>query len=176
MQQTLRFDLKKPCNDCPFRKDAKWHGGVFKDLIKYFDLSKKKELVHTCHKTDPRSDSPEGQKYTGELQHCAGLLLMMHQNQRLIGPFQMAAWLKKQWDRDAMDTSVKVFKNMKEMVKHYVKLAKKELKEPEHGRHHIRNDDGSEMWISYGDPLERYERTVQDRFNRKPNRDHNAQG
>jgi hypothetical protein len=156
--QKIRYDLKKPCADCPFRKDAKYHGGVMSDLPKYIEKGNAKELVHTCHKTDPRSDSPEGQKYTGEVQHCAGLLLMMHQNQRLIGPHQLSAWLTKKWDRDSMDTSIKVFKNLKEMGKRYVALAKKELKRRDKQHYHTNHttSDGMVIRISHGSPEDRW--------------------
>ena len=132
----VKYDLKKPCADCPFRKDAKWHGGIFDEIPTLMKSHEAKTLAHTCHKTDPMSDSPEGQEYKGELQHCAGLLLMMHQNKRMMGNAQFGMWLKKQWDRNAMDTSIKVFKNLKEMGKRYAILGKHILKKRRLGNYH----------------------------------------
>ena len=93
---------------------------------------------------------------------------MMHQNKRLIGPHQIAAWLTKKWDRDSMDTSVKVFKNLKEMGRRYVKMAKEELKKRKNsGGDHIDghfsvSEPGLKIRGHYRDPLGEYERSLQD--------------
>lgn len=77
LASTLHYDLHKPCADCPFRRDVPMHEGVAVDLPQIMiDLSDG-NFAHTCHKTDPRSDSPVGQAADGPAQHCAGALLMV---------------------------------------------------------------------------------------------------
>lgn len=75
--KALRFDLHKPCADCPFRRDVRPHEGVARDLSGTLDAIEGGVFAHTCHKTDPRSDSPVGQAADGPAQHCAGALLMV---------------------------------------------------------------------------------------------------
>lgn len=116
----MRFDLKRPCKDCPFREGAPYHEGVLKDIPKYHSLIEKGKMAHSCHMTDPRSDSPAGQAYKGPVQHCAGLLLMMANDVNLLGDYQAAAWSDGKWKPMDMDRTVKVFKDFGALLKHYL--------------------------------------------------------
>lgn len=116
----MRFDLKKPCKDCPFRADAPYHEGVLKDIPKLHSLVEKGQMAHSCHMTDPRSDSEHGKRYKGPVQHCAGLLLMMKNDVELLGQYQMGAWEDGRWKPMEMCTKTAVFKNLGQMLKHYL--------------------------------------------------------
>lgn len=84
MKQTkLKYDLKKPCKDCPFFKSSELHSGIAKYLPDYHANLERNVFGHTCHKTDNRSDSLEGKKYRGQPQHCAGSIAMMAQGKFL---------------------------------------------------------------------------------------------
>jgi len=123
----LGYDLKGPCADCPFRKDAKFHAGVFKDLknlVYHIDMG---DVIHTCHKTDPMSDSPEGQKYKGKLQHCGGLLSMMAKDVEIMGHPQAQAWSEGRWRAEQQDTKAPVFESFVKMIKHYLSGAQDRL-------------------------------------------------
>ncbi len=72
----IGFAVKRPCNDCPFRKNTPLHRGVGADLATVLNGLEHGRVAHSCHKTDPRSDSPQGQAYKGKVQHCAGYLIM----------------------------------------------------------------------------------------------------
>lgn len=74
----LRFDLRNPCGECPFRLDVPLHQGVGVDLATKTGWA----LVdgtfsHTCHRTDPRSDYRAAKDFKGPLQHCAGAMIML---------------------------------------------------------------------------------------------------
>lgn len=78
---SLRYDLRTPCKDCPFRKDVPLHDGVADSLPKLMgQFMGGDDAFHTCHKTDPRSDSAEGQAFRGPIQHCAGFLIMLRRS------------------------------------------------------------------------------------------------
>lgn len=78
----LSWDLKRPCADCPFRRTAEWHSGIAERAILYMGSIEQGGFVHTCHKTDPRTDSPQGQQYEGPLQVCRGSLIMLTKSGR----------------------------------------------------------------------------------------------
>lgn len=118
----VKFDLKKPCKDCPFRQGAKFHQGVYNSLLEMHHHLEDKTLIHTCHKTDPMSDSPEGKKYKGDLQHCAGLLTMMSNDVTMLGKYQLQAMNENRWKPELMKAS-RVFKSYLDMVRHYCRTS-----------------------------------------------------
>ena len=120
----LRYDLKKPCNECPFRAGAKYHEGVTANLMLYHGRMEQGTLVFTCHKTDRRSDSPIGKKFRGKIQHCGGLLTMMAKDVSMLGMHQCRAMESGKWKPERMDLKQKVFKNFYFVMKHYLKLSK----------------------------------------------------
>lgn len=119
----IHYDLKQPCKDCPFLRGAEFHRGIFNDIPSLNDGLEAGSVIHTCHKTDPRTDSPEGQAYKGKLQHCAGLLTMMKNDPTLLGRNQEIAVLKKRWKPSEMK-SANVFGSFVEFVKYYYVKAK----------------------------------------------------
>lgn len=121
---SLRYDLRGPCSECPFRLNAPWHEGVVKDLQLFYGRSERGDLVFTCHKTDPRSDSPIGQKYKGPVQHCGGLLLMMAKDASFCGRHQLQAMRSELWKPELMNFRQRVFKNFADMFTYYLKLWK----------------------------------------------------
>lgn len=74
----LRYDLRRPCADCPFRRDVPKHEGFGSGLAElYLAMFIMGTKGHTCHMTDPMGDSLAGQRFEGPLQHCAGALILM---------------------------------------------------------------------------------------------------
>jgi hypothetical protein len=73
----LDWDLKRPCADCPFRRSTPFHAGVCSSALNYLRSIEAHNFSHTCHKTDPASDSEQGQAYGGRLKHCVGSLFML---------------------------------------------------------------------------------------------------
>jgi hypothetical protein len=77
----MRFDLKEPCENCPFRSDA--------TRITFSCRERAEEIEESayrngfpCHKTavDTSDDDPENGGYVfrsnGKTQHCIGALMM----------------------------------------------------------------------------------------------------
>lgn len=78
-ESQLNYDMKEPCNDCPFRKSTPWDmKGVGIDKLNFMvdTIVYGQEGAHTCHKTDPRADYEPAKDYKGGLQHCVGFLRM----------------------------------------------------------------------------------------------------
>lgn len=75
----VSYDLKSPCDDCPFRKSSPYHSGVAGgvwDTIRTIEINR---FSHTCHKTDYRQgcDGPRAGGDPGQIQACIGSLLML---------------------------------------------------------------------------------------------------
>ena len=70
----MRFDLKKPCSNCPFskgRSDDPFRRRASGSSRRRFS----KKIRHTpCHKTD------RGQKK--DIQHCAGAMIVLEKLER----------------------------------------------------------------------------------------------
>lgn len=76
----LKFDMKKPCDTCPFKKGTDNYGAAdwFIDVCNGIMRG---ELNHTCHKSDPKADGYKGAK---EIQHCTGFLGMMKNSRMML--------------------------------------------------------------------------------------------
>lgn len=123
--ERIGFDLKGPCSDCPFGKNAPFHSGIIADLEKLLYGLAKGDIIHTCHKTDPRAD---GFIATSKnVQHCGGLLQMMARDASLCGSAQLHALATEQWDGKVHEPR-RVFKSIRELIIHYASLCKTELK------------------------------------------------
>lgn len=77
LPKDIDWDLKRPCADCPFKRSTSWHQGVAANCVETTEAIFGGRFAHTCHKTDGRSDSDEGKRYTGRIKHCRGALLML---------------------------------------------------------------------------------------------------
>lgn len=87
----MRFDLKAPCNACPFRKDSApgWLGPhTPEDLVRQLQVAE----YWTCHKTVTETISHDEAFDAGNaVQHCAGAAAMMRNACKLPrDPFLMA--------------------------------------------------------------------------------------
>lgn len=111
----MKFDLKRPCAQCPFRTD----------IEPYLRQSRVRELEHalvqkqqtfSCHKTvdysegdqeDEQEDEQEHRPAPDE-QHCAGALILL---EKLMKPNQMMRWMERvgAYDRTKLDMRAPVF-------------------------------------------------------------------
>lgn len=65
----MRFDLKKPCKDCPFLKGSSTQLTLAPGRIEEIVKDIKNDMTFQCHKTlDYYTDKPT------QSQHCAGAL------------------------------------------------------------------------------------------------------
>jgi hypothetical protein len=89
----LRFDLRSPCADCPFRNDLPINEGTVGTFAENIWSIIRGEFVHSCHKTDPRSDYEPAKDYRGPIQHCAGAMVMMEKSEE---PSNFMLWAEAQ--------------------------------------------------------------------------------
>lgn len=115
----VRFDLRTPCADCPFRRGVPAHQGVAKALPEYASQIEMATFAHTCHKTDPRSDGFKP-TYTGPVQHCAGALIMCEKSGLTqVGPAE--AWREGRYDPTKLDLAADVY-TFPELVRFYLRF------------------------------------------------------
>lgn len=107
----MNFDLKTPCNQCPFRRDCppRWLGHKrAAQIAGSLDEGK----TFTCHKTGRapgRSDE----------QHCAGALIVLKKAQGgFSGNISLAIALGL-FDYRALDLDAPVFNTFEEFIRHH---------------------------------------------------------
>lgn len=119
----IKFDLKQPCKDCPFKKSTPKHKGIASSLIEYSGFIDQGTFAHTCHKTDKRADSPEGRKFKGTPRHCAGALILMRNDPQCMSNYIAARSQIGLIDLNKIkDTGV--YKSFKEMALDYYRWIK----------------------------------------------------
>jgi hypothetical protein len=112
------WDLKTPCNDCPFLKSTPCHDGIASDLPTLLKHEDHGNYAHSCHKTHPGADGWV-ETYQGPVQHCAGFTIMKIKSDNITTPMLLAK-VKKKLDFKKMDLSVETFKDLTEMAFHYL--------------------------------------------------------
>ena len=127
----LEWDLKGPCSDCPFRRDAPDHEGVAKAVVGYYETMENHKFAHTCHKTDNRPVCDGPRNHDGPVQHCGGALLFVA---KADVPFQRPMMLAAEagkLDLDALFERAKkdklVFGSFQELAAYYLKMAQRIL-------------------------------------------------
>jgi hypothetical protein len=113
----LGYNLKKPCKDCPFRKDVPVHEGVASDLMAIWGKVEMGRFAHSCHKTDARSDGFI-QGYDKGPEHCAGALIML---KNMGAEAIQDHWvIPSTWRKiKAIKKDPAVFESLTAMIKHY---------------------------------------------------------
>jgi hypothetical protein len=75
----MKFDLRRPCDNCPFRSDIKFP----------LEVERVEEIIHSitrldqtfaCHKTTRHGDDGECIRHSKE-QHCAGALILLEKTE-----------------------------------------------------------------------------------------------
>ena len=115
----MKFDLKKPCTECPFTRGPKAVRvtvGRTRDLIDA--MVEEPGSTFSCHKTvDYREYDDDGEeRKTGvNEQHCAGATLYAMKQGRLNRPLRMAAALQL-FSPSQMEGHDQVFDDEQEML------------------------------------------------------------
>lgn len=117
----IRFDLRSPCDDCPFRTDAPMHEGIMSELPQKILLLESGNLAHTCHKTDPRADcAPERRAPPGSpIQHCAGAIIMALKIDKW-QHIMTRGLLAGKFDHERLNINAPVFSSPMAMLAHYI--------------------------------------------------------
>lgn len=125
------YALKRPCNDCPFRRDAPDHIGVAKSIPGYVEAIESNRFAHTCHKTDNRPSVDGPRNHQGAVQHCAGALhFLIRSGHELQLPFVEAVQagkvsykpLRRRARRDES-----IFASVRELLLYYLEMVKRQV-------------------------------------------------
>jgi hypothetical protein len=114
-EPTVKFDLKKPCANCPFRSDIKFWLRLDR-VEEILDSITQQQQTFACHKTTQHDDDGEHVPRSKE-QHCAGALIML---ERMNKPNQMMRISERlgMYDRHGLDMTAPVFGSAEEMLAH----------------------------------------------------------
>lgn len=109
----MKFDLRKPCANCPFRTDINFplaQERVEQIVEAITDL----DQTFACHKTVKHDDDGEHVHSKNE-QHCAGALILLERIQR---PNQMMRIAERCgfYDRHKLEMDAPVFGSADEMI------------------------------------------------------------
>lgn len=109
----MKFNLVRPCAECPFRNDRPGY------------LRRAKEIsdglltdgTFTCHKTNTYDDDGDAME-TSDSEHCAGALILL---EKLGRPDQMMRWMERlgAYDYKRLDMDSPVFNTPAEFIKHH---------------------------------------------------------
>lgn len=103
----MKYDLRKPCDNCPFRND----------IQPYIRPERVEEIVgaaFACHKTTKHDDDGEHIENDKE-QHCAGSLIL---HEKMEQPHQMMRICERIgfYDRTKLDMDAPVYDSVEEMI------------------------------------------------------------
>lgn len=106
----MKYDLRKPCDLCPFRNDEKrlW---VAESTLRGMASGE-----FCCHKTGVESEDGSAIVPTEKSQHCAGALIML---EKMNQPHQMMRICERlgMYDRSKLDMTAPVFGSFAEVRK-----------------------------------------------------------
>ncbi len=104
----MKYNLKRPCDLCPFRNDSK------RLYVRPERLAEMASGEFCCHKTGETNDETGSIEPTKDSQHCAGLLIMLEKMER---PHQMMRICERLglYDRSVLDMDSPVFESFEEV-------------------------------------------------------------
>ena len=117
----MKFDLKKPCAQCPFRTD----------ITPFIRPERAEEICASmidlqqafpCHKTVDYNNDGDGVE-TPDSQHCAGAMIMLEHMDRPNQMMRIAERLRF-YDRNKLDMTAPVYTSDDEMIDRHYEEAK----------------------------------------------------
>lgn len=107
-ERFMKYDLRKPCDLCPFRNDSK---------RLYVPPERLEEMARgefCCHKTGESNDETGEINPTEKSQHCAGMLIM---REKMEEPHQMMRICERLglYDHTKLDMDSPVFESWEEV-------------------------------------------------------------
>ncbi len=122
----VNFDLKKPCQKCPFRTDCLkgWLGGGRAEEI--VDALFQSDQTFACHETTKFDD--DGEDIPGDHeQHCAGAMILMEKQSAANQMMRIGERLGM-YDRSKLDMESPVFDDECDFIDHHTKKPAKKRK------------------------------------------------
>lgn len=113
----MKYDLTKPCKDCPFRTDC-LKGWLGEDrAAEIAESITDLQQSFPCHKTTTADNEGERVRTDAE-QHCAGALILLEKIER---PNQMMRICERigMYDRTKLDMTAPVFDDADAFVEHH---------------------------------------------------------
>lgn len=112
----MKFDLIRPCANCPFRYDTP--GYLRGDRAEEIGVQLLMGSTFTCHKTNEFDDDTADAIEDDDSQHCAGALLFLEFQDQ---PNQMMRWMERigAYDREKLDLKSPVFETLEDFVSHH---------------------------------------------------------
>ena len=103
----MKFDLKKPCADCPFRSDIAGYltEGRAEEIV---EIISERDGTFSCHKTNTYDEESGEMVETAKSQHCAGALIFLEKHDNPSQLMRIAERLGL-YDRRKLDMSAPVF-------------------------------------------------------------------
>lgn len=107
----MKFDLVRPCKDCPFRSDIPGYLSAAR-VREIIDGITRRQGTFSCHKTNEFNGSETVE--TRDSQHCAGALIFL---ERLNRPNQLMRIAERlgAYDRSKLDMESPVWRTPKDM-------------------------------------------------------------
>ena len=105
----MNYNLKKPCDNCPFRSDK-----LFPLMPERVEEIAYGNAEFACHKTVDYSGEGGG-RIKGKSEHCAGLLIMLEHMER---PHQMMRIAERlgTYDRSKLDMDAPVYQDAQDYL------------------------------------------------------------
>lgn len=114
----MKFDMVRPCTNCPFRTDCLegWLGGNRAEEIA--DGITVGDQTFACHETTQHDDEDGAHIPTREEQHCAGAMILL---EKLEQPNQLMRISERLhgYDMRKLDMTAPVFDDVDEFVAHH---------------------------------------------------------
>ena len=112
----MKFDLIRPCVNCPFRSDKPGFLNAWR-AEEIIDGITNRQQTFSCHKTNTFEDSDDGCEVieTADSQHCAGAMIFL---EKLGQPNQMMriAERLRMYDHTKLDMASPVFETAEDMI------------------------------------------------------------
>ena len=113
----MKFNLKKPCNNCPFTRKST-EGWLGEDRASEFaDAIYSLDSTFSCHKTLSIDDEGDTHEHK-DSQHCAGAMILL---EKMGKPNQMMRISERLglYNHKELDMSSDVFDDLEEFITHH---------------------------------------------------------
>lgn len=113
----MKFDLHRPCSDCPFRSDIDFYLSPARVLDILTGVLQEQETF-TCHHTISGQRRRQGYTPGANDQHCAGILLLIHHEGFAHSMLQIAERLGW-YDPAQLDRTAPAFATVESLLEHF---------------------------------------------------------
>jgi hypothetical protein len=117
----MKFDLVRPCGNCPFRTDMHpfLEAARVREILGDPDAKGKRSFPATafiCHKTIDYDDSARGRVVDPNNQHCAGAAIVLIRDEIPNDAMQLAERLLG-WKPDRLDMTAAVYQSRRDCIR-----------------------------------------------------------